>query len=263
MEIRYVRSLLEYGFHGGRRKEVLNSEELAHLWSSDPIVVEQRERIKALAQDINVSWYIDTQRSMPGVADVANVICYRDNERVASFMVKRGPYLVFGDNTWFQCSSGHLNFLETMTDLRPLVLRADCADNLGRLMEYWSPRTGPAAQRPTDDEWNTWCDATISRSLPGLMPSEKKEYVAYVMSRFRCPAAGEGKCHYAANPDCKLDSPADTVFLFETKADWNQHGGPELFTFDNHNPRGGCVLFNNGTVKFLRTEKELNLLRWK
>ena len=33
-----------------------------------------------------------------------------------------------------------------------------------------------------------------------------------------------------------------------------QHGGPELFTFDNHNPKGGCVLFNDGTIKFIRTE---------
>jgi hypothetical protein len=27
------------------------------------------------------------------------------------------------------------------------------------------------------------------------------------------------------------------------------NSGPELFTFDNHNPKGGCVLLNDGTVK--------------
>jgi hypothetical protein len=53
------------------------------------------------------------------------------------------------------------------------------------------------------------------------------------------------------------------VLLFETKTGWNQHGGPELFTFDNHDPKGGCVLLNNGTVKFIRTEEELKQLRWK
>ncbi|MBN2182558.1 MAG: hypothetical protein JW715_11655 [Sedimentisphaerales bacterium] len=36
-----------------------------------------------------------------------------------------------------------------------------------------------------------------------------------------------------------------------------------LFTFDNHDPKGGCVLLNDGTVKFIRTEEELNNLRWK
>ena len=52
------------------------------------------------------------------------------------------------------------------------------------------------------------------------------------------------------------------VLLFETKAGWNQHGGPELFTFDNHDPHGGLVVLNDGTVKFIRTEEELKQLRW-
>ncbi len=39
---------------------------------------------------------------------------------------------------------------------------------------------------------------------------------------------------YAMNPNCREDSPKDVVFLFESKPGWNQHGGPELFTFDNH-----------------------------
>ena len=43
----------------------------------------------------------------------------------------------------------------------------------------------------------------------------------------------------------------------------SRHGGPESFTFENHDPRGGCVLLNNGTVKFIRTEEELLALRWQ
>jgi hypothetical protein len=65
------------------------------------------------------------------------------------------------------------------------------------------------------------------------------------------------------NPDCRRDSPGDMFLLFETKAGWNQHGGAELFSFTNHNPRGDCVLLNEGTVKFLRTKAELKQLRWK
>jgi hypothetical protein len=65
------------------------------------------------------------------------------------------------------------------------------------------------------------------------------------------------------NAGSEPNSPGDMVLLFETKAGWNQHGGPELFTFDNHDPRGGCVLLNDGTVKFIRTEEELKQLRWK
>jgi hypothetical protein len=65
------------------------------------------------------------------------------------------------------------------------------------------------------------------------------------------------------NPHCEPNSPPDMVFLFETKAGWNQHGGPELFTFDHHEPRGGNVELKDSTVKFIRAEKELQQLRWK
>jgi hypothetical protein len=68
---------------------------------------------------------------------------------------------------------------------------------------------------------------------------------------------------YAMNSNCRDGSPDDMVFLFESKPGWNQHGGPELFAFDNHEPRGGCVLLSDGTVKFIRTEAGLHALRWR
>ena len=68
---------------------------------------------------------------------------------------------------------------------------------------------------------------------------------------------------YAMNSNCRDGSPDDMVFLFESRPGWNQHSGPELFTFDNHDPKGGCVLLNDGTVKFICTKEELQQLRWK
>ena len=105
----------------------------------------------------------------------------------------------------------------------------------------------------------TWCDA-LEWAWVG---SGKGEWHDRKMKTHVCPAIGEGRSTYAMNPNCKYDSAADMVLLFETKAGWNQHGGPELFTFDNHDPKGGCVLLNDGTVKFIRTKEELQQLRWK
>ncbi len=106
-----------------------------------------------------------------------------------------------------------------------------------------------------------WFDAITSQVT---MP--KSAIKAIMIDRLKkphvCPSVGEGKSTYAMNPKCKTDSPPDMVLLFETKAGWNQHGGPELFTFDNHDPKGGCVLLNDGTVKFIRTKEELQQLRW-
>jgi hypothetical protein len=115
---------------------------------------------------------------------------------------------------------------------------------------------------------NQWCDLVLS-DTKYITKDER-------LRLLKCPAASEGKSNYAMNPNCGPNSPGDMVLLFETKAGWNQHGGPELFTFDNHDPkgnapvvlsqrdsRGGCVLLNDGTVKFIRTEAELHALRWK
>jgi hypothetical protein len=98
-----------------------------------------------------------------------------------------------------------------------------------------------------------WCDAFV--------PIWEKNHESRWFE-FRCPSMPDAKCTYAMNPACEPNSPPDTVLLFETKAGWNLHGGSELFTFENHDPKGGCVLLNGGAVKFIRTEEELKQLRW-
>lgn len=106
-----------------------------------------------------------------------------------------------------------------------------------------------------------WCDEII-------------EYLdATAKKHFLCPTAlqhkDKGPCHYAMNPNCEPNSPNDIVLLFETKGGWNQHGGPELLTFDNHviklnnhTLKGCCIAFNDGRVKFIEPN-EVDKLKWK
>jgi hypothetical protein len=112
---------------------------------------------------------------------------------------------------------------------------------------------------PIYPEPRRWCDA-LELAFAGW---SKTPWHDSKMKAHVCPGVAGGRSSYAMNRYCKYDSPADMVLLFEAKAGWNQHGGPELFTFDNHDPKGGCVLLNDGTVKFIRTTKELRQLRWK
>ena len=102
-----------------------------------------------------------------------------------------------------------------------------------------------------DDKYptpNKWCDLLLQCDYA----SER---------RFVCRSAGQGRSHYAMNPNCEPNSPPDTVLLFETEAGWNQFGGPELLTFDNHYGEGCNVAFNDTHVEFI-SPKETAQLKW-
>jgi len=79
---------------------------------------------------------------------------------------------------------------------------------------------------------------------------------------FTWPVPKKGTCSYAMNPNCRPNSPSDMVLLFETKGGWNQFGGREILTTENHGGKGCNILFNNGRVKFVKTER-LDDLAWK
>ena len=96
---------------------------------------------------------------------------------------------------------------------------------------------------------NNWCDSICQNT-------KENEYI------LKCPAAKDSRSNYAINPNCKPDSPPDMVLVFETKDGWNQQGGPDLLTTENHKEKGSNILFNNGTIRFIRTD-ELQTLKWK
>ena len=211
------------------------------------------ERIKAFAHDVSLGSYQGRRRVAYAYANPVEVRCYRNNEHVISFTVF-GDDIMTDDWRHFKYPRGlpNLEIIEP-PEMQPFKLRFRCGSNMGTL--YTS---GPLYQRKvsTYPEPAEWCDAVMQGRKHYL--SEER-----MTGHFKCPVAGEGQCHYAMNPNCKPDSPQDMVLLFETKAGWNQNGGPELFSFINHDPKGGCVLLNDGIVKFIRTKEELQELRWK
>jgi len=160
-------------------------------------------------------------------------------------------------------------------EIRSFELRMQCADHIGDL---WSRMGTYHRIMKTREEYPSaahWCDDLVQAY------KERGEMPKYIIAPYYCPSAigHSGRqqfaqtpnkphssfrkvCHYAMNFGCRLDSPPDTVLLFEAQPGWNRHGGPELFTPDYHDPKGGCVALNEGTVKFIRTEEELNHLRW-
>ncbi|UCG55860.1 MAG: DUF4190 domain-containing protein [Phycisphaerales bacterium] len=131
---------------------------------------------------------------------------------------------------------------------RQLAFRMTCATNLSGLGKAMLIYAGDYDALPTPSEW---CDLLAERA-------------AVAEQSFRCRGAHEGPCNYAMNKNVQelgLTAPPDMVLLFETHPGWNQSGGPETLTTDNHEGDGCNVLFIDSLVEFVKTER-LDKLRW-
>ena len=124
--------------------------------------------------------------------------------------------------------------------------------NLGKAMWMYCDDFGdyPAPEK--------WCDLLLEN---GNVTEEM----------FKCPGNKKQRCSFAMNPNAKRNAPGDLVVLLETKGGWNQVGGTELLTSDNHQGLGrdgvtrqglGCnVFFNDGHVEFVKAAR-IGELKW-
>jgi hypothetical protein len=269
IEARYLPSTKDYFLRTRGEQRFVNPEDFGELFSREVFLIDDRERITALARKMAGMAPVDRSTDIPGVKrlpraeEAARVTFYHGDREVASFSFRQSGYVVTEDGEWFHLQGTGLSLSDFTPGVQPLIFRLECAHRIRSLPSDWAPyiQVAPTPYPPAD----RWCDATLELflKLHGHGYGVGPDFATQAESCFRCPAAREGRCHYAINPDCRRDSPPDTVLLFETTGGWNQHGGPELFTLDNHDPKGGCVLLNDGTVKFVHTEEELKQLRWK
>jgi len=268
VDVAYRPSMLEYFFPSVSQRCLLSSTEKEYLKASKTVTLNDWGQLKPLSREIALGWF----GPIAATGGMAHINCYRDGQRLLWFDVYDRGMIASDDEQYFICSEGFPSLARLTPQVWPLELRLRCATNLKNLsyrMRWYGAARDAAekklyAQTLPDDYVATypdntqWCDQMMCtyERIPVL---DWKD----CMTSHVCPSAGGGKCHYAMNPNCRPDSAGDMVLLFETEGGWNQHAGAELFTFDNHEPRGGCVLLNDGTVKFIRTEAELHALRWE
>ena len=138
-------------------------------------------------------------------------------------------------------------FLPRIPSRTPLSKRVVCKNNMKYLNLALSMYANDySGAYPTPENWSDLIKPYLGREADDII---------------RCPAAKEGKSHYAINPNCEPNSPPETVLVFETKGDWNLSGGPELLSIENHGGSGCNVLFKNGQVEFVRKES-IGDLKW-
>jgi prepilin-type processing-associated H-X9-DG protein len=128
-----------------------------------------------------------------------------------------------------------------------------CAANLKMLGKWMLLYAGDYdEQYPTTEKW---CDL-LAEYMDTSVDSRAIERC------FKCPANKKGRCHYAMNPNPSTRLHHGLVLLFEAKGGWNQFGGPELLTLENHGGTGCNILFNDGHVEFVEAER-INQLKWQ
>jgi hypothetical protein len=288
MEIEFNPSALEFFFPHAGEQSLLDEGEKQHLQSITTAVIKAPDVLDGLAEELSTGLCgRDACISEGGFADLT---CYRDGQYLTSLTLTRTDALriVTRAGDVFNNIATLRRWARHTPEIKPFDCRVQCAVNLTnlwhRLQMYHIVRYGPKSLKEFWERYRTtgriippeaheqertypkpaaWCDAMLEVYRVEFSGDDLK-----AGRILRCPCGGKARSSYAMNPNCSFDSPADMVLLFETKPGWirrhwNQHGGPELFTFDNHNPKGGCVLLNDGTVKFIRTEEELRQLRWK
>jgi len=291
IDVHYRDGALDY-FCPGRSTQdgILSKREKEYIRSYDTWTMTDKKLIKAFAHSIRQGIY---RHQVEGYTSLeVTVVCYRGEERVTSLDMQ-GRTMIVDDRREFEYPLGlpDLRILDP-PGVKPLKARRECAYNLGFLLfrGLMGEQGRDHLSCPDPNEWGDVIVGALRRRHVIYADQNNKRVRAYpdvvIASMFICPsihaptdvnAAGSQlaetnslnqtlqtwRSDYAMNPNCRKGSPEDIVFLFESKPGWNQHGGPELFTFDNHDPKGGCVLLNDGTVKFIRTEEELKQLRWK
>ena len=140
----------------------------------------------------------------------------------------------------------------------PMGNRIYCAWSLERLgREFRTHVEQHEGRLPSADNW---CDLLLTKDN-------------YFQDWHQCPSSGakQRESSYALNRNIvglDLDNiPPNVVLVFEMNMDiakerWNQVGGPEMLTIENHKNHGANILFADGHVEFVR-KKDIANLKWK
>ncbi len=288
--LQFQKSHYEYFTRLIVRESLLNTEEKEYLKSLKNIEVTDKERIKAFANIVS-SGELKQSFNTADYLFRIQVDCYKGEKNLFNFCVSKDSIFTPNPNLHeFEYSSDFDESFNYIADvlLPPLLwslkARGECATNMSFIFNHIENQKETISY-PDSKQWS---DTVLSglRNKYTIWEDMQKHFYSEneIFQSLTCPSVyghifgysdfsqgiydpnslkNSPVSNYAINPNCMPDSPDDMVLLFESKTGWNQYGGPEIFTFDNHDPKGGCVLFNDGTVKFIRTEEELNNLHWK
>ncbi|MBN2212039.1 MAG: phage holin family protein [Sedimentisphaerales bacterium] len=183
---------------------------------------------------------------------------------------KKGYVFIAVGLTWFVAGVIALGYAIITLPPKSNHVKSACMANMHQLsmglMWYATENKGQFSSTAT------WCD-------------DIKEFVGTDYDDcYKCPAIRQGDCHYAINENLlgvslgRIKKPDEVVMIFESRqSGWNQHGGPELLAYEDHQwkdnrcqylpekskrPIGANIAFCDCHVEFVPVE-EYDKLRWR
>jgi len=173
------------------------------------------------------------------------VICVIKKEKLNSWLNFSGIFLA---------SVTILTISLFLTQYHSMVYREMCLNKLRGINVATISYSHDNGKYPDADKW---CDLLLEYTKDNDHYQEKNFDRVLI-----CPGAGDGRCHYAINPNVtRADWCSDIVLFFECKAGWNQCGGPEILTLENHDGKGCNILFADMHGEWVSAEK-IKDLKW-
>jgi len=279
-----MRSFINHLKEATKVEAMVSSESPLYLFDVEPnsyfIDEENREVTEAYARNysinnrINIEKFADSMSEDAYTLDImtwlpssyVRVNIFRNDLLLDDFTLYDWSHINFGDKFILTSKDNVLCRLHNLSPiLAPVILRAKSGEKLNWLYHGISWFNSRGDEHPDPREYpnpNKWCDQLLAYSEICAQITGDEEWAGPVKKEnFIFDDIDDGPCHYAMNPNCEPNSPPNTVLLFETKAGWNQLGGLEILTTEYHKPRGCMVLFNDGSVRFIPTEK-IHELKW-
>ncbi len=123
---------------------------------------------------------------------------------------------------------------------------------LGQAMEAYARKHNGQFPDP-----NQWCDLLLKSKdvsienfiCPSIDIRNRKHEKLFLR-----PVPKVGRCQFAMNPNCKRDSPEDTILLFEAKEGWNQFGGLEILLTERHRKYGSMIVLKDGRTQIVKED---------
>lgn len=167
IEIQYQPSILEYFFPYVGQQNLLSPAEKQDLQSLRTIVIDDPERLKALAYDVKKgvpTTGIVRQRS------AAHVVCYRDDKHLTSFFIYNDESIVTGGWSRFTRDEPLQSLRMLTPQIKRFELRIQCAANLRNLRNRFRLHFKAEKMHLKDSSGKSeivypapteWCDAMV------------------------------------------------------------------------------------------------------